>query len=276
MSFAPPSCTVPQSPQSTPGQPTRVLKHVPTMCPKWVHRPPSRIAPHGRASISSGHYTPLASDGSTTLMPSIGSNLVSVGNESGIDPRILLAVLMQESSGNVAPVTTYGRNRNTGMMQADNGSTFSLQDPERSIYLMIRDGAMGTGNCGACLANHINQYGNIWDALAVYNQGELGANLADLDQPGCCTQHYVQVVANRLHGWVDPWIGRSNTVRPYVDSGLLAGSTSQHVESSWSHQHPTRSASTSTRSRTVPDVYWVVTNSAFLSNVHWYNATHHR
>lgn len=216
---------------------------------------------------------------SEAVMPLIRSNLIRVSLESGVDPRLLLAVVMQESSGNVDPITTYGANRNTGMMQAANGSVYSTIDPSRSIYLMIRDGAMGPGHSDVCLANYINRYRNYWDALAVYNQGEFGANFEDLDQPTCCTQHYVQMVANRLHGWTEPWILNSVGVETstHGDTPTQVPVANPSQQQSWQTQQPhtTRAVNTLEASDTSPNVYWAVTNSAFMTDVYWYsNATH--
>ena len=70
-----------------------------------------------------------------------------VATESGIDKRVILCTIMQESQGNVHVRTTIspdGRVRNPGLMQSHNGVEFNSADPRGSILQMVRDGVEGT------------------------------------------------------------------------------------------------------------------------------------
>ncbi|KAK2628952.1 hypothetical protein QTJ16_002055 [Diplocarpon rosae] len=95
-----------------------------------------------------------------------------VARESGVDPRVILCIIMQESGGNVRVGTTYSPApdfiKNTGLMQAHNGQEWDARYPE-------------------------------W----AYNSGRV--NREDLSDGITATGHYVERVANRLVGNV--WAG---------------------------------------------------------------------
>ena len=131
-----------------------------------------------------------------------------VSAETGIDKRGILAVIMQESHGQVRVQSTSSPGagvHNTGIMQAHNGVSFDPNNPEASITQMVRDGAAGvagpTGGDG--LKQLIQRYGNFFIACRGYNSGDGGINMQDLSDGGGATSSYVSDIANRLLG-VDP------------------------------------------------------------------------
>lgn len=76
----------------------------------------------------------------------IRSAIQTVSSQSGVDPRIILCIIMQESGGNVRAANTNNGVENTGLMQAFNGSNFDPRDPAGSILTMVNDGTVGTRN----------------------------------------------------------------------------------------------------------------------------------
>ncbi|KAL1858727.1 hypothetical protein Daus18300_009861 [Diaporthe australafricana] len=133
----------------------------------------------------------------------------AVAGEVGMDPRCVLAVVMQESHGKVRVNSTTSPGagvNNTGIMQAHNGASFSEADPRGSIFTMVRDGAGGVaGPAGGdgyrqLLARYNNDF---WVAARGYNSGDLGINHQDLSSGGGATNAYCSDIANRLCG-VDP------------------------------------------------------------------------
>lgn len=147
----------------------------------------------------------------------IWNAIQQVSQETGVDHRFVLAVLMQESGGCVrAPTTNYGV-RNPGLMQDHNGAATCNENgnvqnpcPDATITQMVRDGTAGTSS-GDGLANCVNQGGN-WDqnngdvaafykAARIYNSGSIASsgNLED----GIATHCYASDIANRLTGWVN-------------------------------------------------------------------------
>jgi len=131
-----------------------------------------------------------------------------VSAETGIDKRGILAVIMQESHGQVRVQSTSSPGagvHNTGIMQAHNGVSFDPNNPQASITQMVRDGAAGvagpTGGDG--LKQLIQRYGNFFIACRGYNSGDGGINLQNLSDGGGATSSYVSDIANRLLG-VDP------------------------------------------------------------------------
>lgn len=134
---------------------------------------------------------------------SIQTSIASIANESGVDPRIILCVIMQESSGNVRVQTTISPGptpvRNPGLMQSHNGVEFNPSDPNGSIFQMIKDGTEGTP-FGDGLQQCISRFGNVYEGLRAYNSGSV--NEADLSDGRGATAKYVSDVANRLVGAV--------------------------------------------------------------------------
>jgi LysM repeat protein len=132
----------------------------------------------------------------------IGQSIPIVAQESGIDPRVILCIIMQESGGNVRVGNTFNGVNNTGIMQAFNGVSFDSSNPSGSILQMIRDGTEGTAS-GPGLKQAYAQYGNYYIAFRIYNSGSV--DLADLNDPKGATAAYVVDTANRLMGHT--WAG---------------------------------------------------------------------
>lgn len=133
-----------------------------------------------------------------------------VSGETGIDPRYILAVMMQESNGCVrAPTTNWGV-RNPGLMQGHNGAATCNENgvqnpcPPNTITQMIRDGAAGTA-FGDGLRQLLGKSGasddsKYYKAARMYNSGSI-AGSGDLGD-GIATHCYASDIANRLTGWV--------------------------------------------------------------------------
>lgn len=122
-----------------------------------------------------------------------------VARETNIDPRIILAMIMQESQGNVRVNTTYSPDgvRNAGLMQSHNGVSFDPNNPQGSILQMVRDGVQGTPY-GDGLAQLLARYGNVYAALRAYNSGSV--DQSNLSYGFSSTPSYVSDIANRLVG----------------------------------------------------------------------------
>ena len=123
-----------------------------------------------------------------------------VAAESGIDKRVVLCTIMQESQGNVHVRTTVspdGSVRNPGLMQSHNGAEFSNADPRGSILQMVRDGVEGT-KFGDGLTQLVRRYGNVYAALRGYNSGSV--DQSNLSNGLGATNSYVSDIANRLMG----------------------------------------------------------------------------
>lgn len=125
-----------------------------------------------------------------------------VATESGVDVRVILCIIVQESGGNVRIPTTNNGVRNPGLMQSHNGVEFNPADPAGSILQMVRDGTEGTKD-GPGLKQLYKQYGNYYSAFRGYNSGSV--HEADLNDPVGATGSYVRDAANRLMGHV--WNG---------------------------------------------------------------------
>lgn len=131
---------------------------------------------------------------------------------TGVDHRLILAVIMQESHGCVRVNTSNFGVRNPGLMQDHNGAATCNDNnfvqnpcPSATIYQMISEGTAGT-NDGDGLANCINESGRndvsaYYRAARIYNSGSIFStgNLQD----GFATHCYSSDIANRLTGWVN-------------------------------------------------------------------------
>lgn len=147
--------------------------------------------------------------------------ILSVSAKSLIDPRFVLAVMMQESNGCVRVQSTANAVANPGLMQSYMGkgscnSQAGVQSPcpQSTIELMVMDGVSnGEVNlvAGMNRANSIQGLGSCEIAQAYYRSARMynsGPNSfplgADLGQQGA-TECYVSDIANRLTGWTtDP------------------------------------------------------------------------
>jgi LysM repeat protein len=126
----------------------------------------------------------------------------TVARSSGVDARIILCIVMQESGGNPRVPTTDNGVRNPGLMQSHNGVEFDPRDPAGSIEQMVRDGAEGTVH-GDGLLQLYQRHGNWYEAFRAYNSGSI--DRSDLNNPLGATRWYVRDMANRLMGHV--WDG---------------------------------------------------------------------
>jgi LysM repeat protein len=153
------------------------------------------------ASLWQQNSTLMSYNDSASEIALIGSSITTVAQESGIDARVILCVIMQESGGNVRVGNTNNGVNNTGIMQAFNGVSFNASDPAGSILQMVRDGTEGTAS-GPGLKQAFVQYGNYYVALRVYNSGSVDLN--QLNDPLGATANYVADVANRLMGHTWP------------------------------------------------------------------------
>jgi len=130
-----------------------------------------------------------------------------IAYESGVDARVILCIIMQESGGNVRNPTTLSPApdfvKNTGLMQAHNGQEWDERYPEWCVERMIRDGAQGT-RFGDGLIQCFHKWDRNWyHACRAYNSGRV--NRDDLSDGITATGHYVERVANRLVG--NQWAG---------------------------------------------------------------------
>ena len=141
----------------------------------------------------------------------------SVASSTGVDPRFIFAILMQESNGCVrAPTTNYGV-RNPGLMQSHNGAGScndgNIQNPcpQSEVTQMIQDGTAGTNNdpyggsgggdglvqlLAKQTATDVSRY---YNAARLYNSGSLSAS--GNEDTNAATPCYVSDIANRLVGW---------------------------------------------------------------------------
>ncbi|KAJ9609486.1 hypothetical protein H2200_005813 [Cladophialophora chaetospira] len=132
----------------------------------------------------------------------IKKSIEQVARESGVDVRVILCIIVQESGGNVRIPTTDNGVRNPGIMQSHNGVAFNPGDPAGSILQMVRDGTEGTRS-GDGLKQNFTHQGNWYAAFREYNSGSV--NQADMNDPKGATGSYVRDAANRLMGHV--WNG---------------------------------------------------------------------
>ncbi|KAL9624354.1 MAG: hypothetical protein Q9160_001316 [Pyrenula sp. 1 TL-2023] len=132
----------------------------------------------------------------------IKSAIETVSRASGVDVRVILCIIVQESGGNVRVPTTNNGVRNPGLMQSHNGAEFNAADPAGSILQMVRDGTTGTRD-GDGLKQCFEKQGNWYAAFRMYNSGRV--NSGDLNDPVGATGGYVRDAANRLMGHV--WAG---------------------------------------------------------------------
>ncbi|EXJ91989.1 hypothetical protein A1O3_00539 [Capronia epimyces CBS 606.96] len=145
--------------------------------------------------------------------------ILSVANQTYMDPRFILVVVMQESNGCVRVVTTAGGNSNPGLMQSFKGKGSCNRDgqllspcPASIIHQMIVDGTAAPVD-GITLVKALNQATSagitdlaqgFYRAARLYNSGtnSLPAN-GDLGGAPGATLCYASDIANRLTGWVD-------------------------------------------------------------------------
>ncbi|MCJ1249408.1 hypothetical protein MMC30_006632 [Trapelia coarctata] len=131
--------------------------------------------------------------------------IVSVSKVAKVDARVILAVVIQESTGNVRVPCTHNSVQNCGLMQSYNpaDTAYDPNNMQASITQMIVDGTQGT-LAGPGLVQLFNGQGvatkgNLWNVLRAYNSGCVNFN--NLSDGTSATASYVSDVANRLLGW---------------------------------------------------------------------------
>jgi len=122
----------------------------------------------------------------------IHDDILRVAKETGVDARIILTVILQESTCSLSVPKP-------GLMQSHSGVGYT---DDASILQMIRDGTAGTyhkPDGGDGLKQLIQKY-NVYGGLRAYNSGDLGLNVDDLSSASIGTPSYVSDVAKRLTG----------------------------------------------------------------------------
>jgi hypothetical protein len=209
----------------------------------------------------------------------IKSGIQTVSGQTGVDPRFILAIMLQESSGCVRVPTTNGGVVNPGLLQDHDGAASCNQGgvvtnpcPADTITAMISQGVAGT-SAGPGLQQLITQAGctddsKYYKAARLYNSGSIAAS-GDLGQ-GIATHCYSSDVANRLTGWVtaektctldggstNPGYGSPVSESASSGSSSGSGSGSSPAASSAAPQAPAQSQSppppaTSTQAQPTP------------------------
>ena len=161
-------------------------------------------------------------DNSDAEIATMREQIQSIGDATGVDPRFILAIIMQESTGCVRVITTAYSHNNPGLMQSFNGTgscnanaaplglpgvagdgQVQTPCPDSEIRQQILDGTNGTV-WGPGLVQDLAEQGNTdssrwYRAARLYNGGSIVEG--DLSLP-CCTASYASDVANRMMGWV--------------------------------------------------------------------------
>lgn len=143
-------------------------------------------------------------------MDDISSSIQEVASSSGVDPRFILAIVVQESNGCVRAPTTDNGVINPGLMQSHNGEgscnkggSVQTPCPKAQIKQMIQDGTAGT-SAGDGLKQCLAQAGGTdssayYAAARIYNSGSVDGS-GNLGK-GIATHCYSSDIANRLSGW---------------------------------------------------------------------------
>ncbi|KAM7193649.1 hypothetical protein V8F20_008286 [Naviculisporaceae sp. PSN 640] len=122
----------------------------------------------------------------------------------GVDERVILAIIMQESHGNVGVITTTspGGLPTAGIMQCSGCQGFPGTHglSQDQITAMVRD---GTQHYKQNLINWGDKWTveTIYPALREYNSGSV--NPDNLSDGRGATASYVSDIAQRLQGWTD-------------------------------------------------------------------------
>ncbi|CAG7951428.1 unnamed protein product [Penicillium nalgiovense] len=149
-------------------------------------------------------------DNSDDETSDINTSIKSVASETGVDPRFILAIVMQESKGCVRVHTTNNGVQNTGLMQSHAGEGSCNKDgskttpcPSSMIKQMIKDGTAGTSQGDGLKQCYEAQTGGesakYYKAARTYNSGSIDPS-GNLGQ-GIATHCYSSDIANRVRGW---------------------------------------------------------------------------
>ncbi|PSN69981.1 hypothetical protein BS50DRAFT_301781 [Corynespora cassiicola Philippines] len=176
----------------------------------------------------------------TDFTKEIKDAIVDVSRESFVDARLILALIMQESTGNVNVACTGAENSDCGIMQIRGSREFQSNSTKESIRHMIEDGVYGTPRneeVGATkgwpgFAHYFDApdddlkwvnpddfwRGNPFAAAHIYNAGAITSdNLTEADGGIDKNQYYSNDIASRLSGWNGR---RSGCLKSITCSGL--------------------------------------------------------
>ncbi|KAK7987251.1 hypothetical protein PG988_002239 [Apiospora saccharicola] len=138
----------------------------------------------------------------------IGRINVAIRNAAasiGVDERVILGIIMQESHGYVGVQTTFSPGEGiptAGIMQCSNCQGFPGQNglSQDQISAMVNG---GTTHFKANLEDRGNNWNeqSIYEALREYNSGSVDAS--NLSNGLGATDSYVSDISQRLTGWVD-------------------------------------------------------------------------
>ncbi|KAJ5922500.1 Peptidoglycan-binding Lysin subgroup [Penicillium verrucosum] len=185
----------------------------------------------------------------------INTSIKSVASETGVDPRFILAIIMQESKGCVRVQSTNNGVVNTGLMQSHAGEGSCNKDgskttpcPSSMIKQMIKDGTAGTTQGDGLKQCFESQSGGTstkyFKAARTYNSGSIDSS-GNLGQGGA-THCYASDIANRVRGWagdvtecIESTIG---TLTSGVESVLGGDDDSSSSSSSSAAEQPTEPA----------------------------------
>ncbi|KAL8773573.1 MAG: hypothetical protein Q9209_001678 [Squamulea sp. 1 TL-2023] len=227
-----PTCTISRPPQpsgstanaspSTIPDPTESLPHRPGIDEYHLYTGDGSIGagwPHkagwvSYSQISCNLYS--VTPNSLHEIISIRDATLTISAATNTDPRFILAIILQESSGCVRVPTSFYSLRNPGLMQSHNGPATCNEDaspiypcPYETIEEMIREGTAGTfegKGMGLVVAlreatvdGKVDDVGRYYRAARIYNSGSIDAS-GDLGM-GVATHCYASDIANRLRGW---------------------------------------------------------------------------
>lgn len=169
---------------------------------------------------SCGTAKPPSTDNTDDEIASIKKAVETVAGTSKVDPRFILAIVMQESRGCPRAQTTGNIDRkitNPGLMQAQ-GKTSCMGEeapcPQEKIMKMIEEGTEGAGTDNVGLKKSIEDATallgkstgeadaqTIYWASRIYNSGSHPIG-TPLENPARgTTACYASDVANRMKGW---------------------------------------------------------------------------
>lgn len=144
----------------------------------------------------------MAQEESGPIQGQIYNAIVQISQASNVDARFILAVIMQESTGNVYVGCTNNGVENCGLMQAYAGSvSYDSNNSQGSITQMVQDGTQGTASGGGLVQwfDNSESEGNPYIVARGYNSGSIDFN--NLSDGLGSTSAYVSDIANRVQGW---------------------------------------------------------------------------
>ena len=125
---------------------------------------------------------------------------LKVASESGVDARIIVTVMLQNSTCVFSAATTYNTVDNLGIMQCHNGVSYM---DKASILQMVRDGTEGIQYKGVDDRDGLQQLiasNDIYGGLRASNPGDLRLKTYNLSSISVGTPSYVSDVAKGLTG----------------------------------------------------------------------------